>query len=197
MGDEQGAEAHGQTLRQGDEGLPAVDPHGEAVPAAEEGHKEEAQGNARHDVRVHHRDVVHRGQDVPGTAAHGVEADGGKGPGEGGSDGGKQRHQQRRIDALEDEAVVEELSVPVEGEALPDAGAGSRVEGEDDEDNNGRVKEEEGQRDEEAAARPVGYGPSHSITACSSPSPKRFMMTMQTTTITIITREMAAPSWGL
>ena len=37
----------------------------------------------------------------------------------------------------------------------------------------------------------------HIITACSSPSPKRFMTTMQMTTITIITSEMAAPSWGL
>ena len=196
VGDEQGAEAHGQPLRQDHKGLPAVDPDGEAVPAAEEGHKEQAQGNARHDIRVHHGDVVHRGQDVPGTAAHGVEADGGEGPGEGGHDGGEEGDQERRIDALHDEAVVEELPIPVEGEALPDAGAGARVEGENDEDEDGRVEEEEGQPNEEAAAETGGSGLSHSITACSSPSPKRFIMTMQTTTMTIITREMAAPSWG-
>ena len=37
----------------------------------------------------------------------------------------------------------------------------------------------------------------HSITACSSPSPKWFMTHMQTTTMTIITRAIALPRWGL
>lgn len=39
--------------------------------------------------------------------------------------------------------------------------------------------------------------PFHSITACSSPSPKRFITSIHTTTMAIITSAIAAPSWGL
>ena len=42
-----------------------------------------------------------------------------------------------------------------------------------------------------------GTALSHSITACSSPSPKRFITYIQISTTSIITREMAEPSWAL
>ena len=60
----------------------------------------------------------------------------------------------------------------------------------------GGVEEHEHQHHKQAVQRRM-LSLFHIITACSSPSPKRFMTTMQMTTITIITREMAAPSWGL
>ena len=85
----------------------------------------------------------------------------------------------------------EELRVPMEGEALPDHVAVAGVKGKDDQQHDGRVEEHEHQRHKQAVQKRIVL--LHIITACSSPSPKRFMTTMQMTTITIITREMAAP----
>ena len=197
VGDEQRAEAQGQPLRQRHQGLPAVDPAGERAPAVEEHHEQQTQADAGDDVRVHHGDVVDGHQRLPGLAAHGVEADGSKRAGHGGDDGGQQGHQQRGIDAVHDEPVLQQLGVPVEGEALPHAGAVAGVEGEHDEDDDGRIEEQAHQDHQNAVADGVAFSLSHSITACSSPSPKRFMTSIQITTTTIITREMAAPSWGL
>ena len=86
----------------------------------------------------------------------------------------------------------EELRVPMEGEALPDHVAVAGVKGKDDQQHDGRVEEHEHQRHKQAVQKRIIIL-LHIITACSSPSPKRFMTTMQMTTITIITREMAAP----
>ena len=85
----------------------------------------------------------------------------------------------------------EELRVPMEGEALPDHVAVAGVKGKDDQQHDGRIEEHEHQRHKQAVQKRIVL--LHIITACSSPSPKRFMTTMQMTTITIITREMAAP----
>ncbi len=61
---------------------------------------------------------------------------------------------------------------------------------------NGGVEEQKDQRHEEAAEERRRVS-AHSITACSSPSPKRFMIDIQTTTITIITRAMARAQVGV
>ena len=63
-----------------------------------------------------------------------------------------------------------------------------------DEHEDGGVEEEEHQQDEQPGERSVSL---HSSTASPSPSPKRFITPMQMRTITIITREMALPRWGL
>ena len=79
----------------------------------------------------------------------------------------------------------------MEGEALPDHVAVAGVKGKDDQQHDRGVEEHEHQRHKQAVQKRIIL--LHIITACSSPSPKRFMTTMQMTTITIITREMAAP----
>ena len=66
------------------------------------------------------------------------------------------------------------------------------IEREDNQQNNRSVEKQEYQNHEyPVKQRIVPF--IHSITACSSPSPKRFITTMQITTMTIMTREMAAP----
>ena len=197
VGNQQRAEAHGQLFGQHHGALPGVDPPGKAAPPVEEHHKQQRQADAGDNIGVHHGDVVHRHQRVPPSAAHGVKADGGKGARDGGDHRGQQAHQQRDVHAAHDDLVVEQLSVPVEGEALPHAGAGALVKGENNQDKDGRIQEQRHQRHQKAVEKPVGLLSLHSITACSSPSPKRFITSMHTTTMIIITRLMAAPSWGL
>ena len=195
MGDKQRAEAHGQPGGQLDKALQAVEPDGKVAPEVEKRHKEQTQGHAGDDVGIHHGDVVDGHQRVPDAPAHGIKTDGGKGAGYGGDDGREQGDQKRGIDALHDQPVPEELFIPLQGETLPDGIAVAGVEGKDDEQHDGSVQKDEHQSHEHTAEK--GIGPFHSITACSSPSPKRFITTMHTTTISIITSEMAAPSWGL
>ena len=77
-----------------------------------------------------------------GETAH-AKATGSGGAGDGGNHRGQQTYQQGGVYASHDEPVVEQLSVPVEGEALPHGGAVSLVEGKDDEHHDGNVKEEE------------------------------------------------------
>ena len=190
MGDEQCPEAHGQVGGEPEQPQ-RVEPGGEAAPTAEKRHEQQAHGNAGDDIRVHHGDVVDGHQRIPDPAAHGVKADGGEGPGHGSDDGGQQGHQQGGVYTLHDDPVAEELCVPMEGEALPDHVAVAGVKGKDDQQHDGRIEEHEHQRHKQAVQKRIVL--LHIITACSSPSPKRFMTTMQMTTITIITREMAAP----
>ena len=197
VGDQQRTEAHGQPLRQHDERLPAVDPSGKCAPAVEEHHKQQAQADARDDIGVHHGDIIDGQQAVAGLAAHTVKADGGKSAGDGGDDCSQQGHQQRDIHAVHDETILEQLRVPVEGKALPHTGAGTGVEGKHDQDDDGGVQKQARQDHQQAVACGIGAALSHSITACSSPSPKRFITSIQMTTMIIITSEMAAPSWGL
>ena len=90
--------------------------------------------------------------------------------------------------------VLEELVVPVQGEAAPHGVGLGVVEGEDDEHEDGGVEEEEHQYQEQPGEDSVLF---HRTTASPSPSPKRFMIPMLTRTMTIITREMAEPRWGL
>ena len=59
----------------------------------------------------------------------------------------------------------------------------------------GSVEEQKDQQHKEAAADAPGLF--HRNDTPSSPSPKRFIMAMQTRTMTIITRAMAEPSHGL
>ena len=190
MGDEQCPEAHGQVGGEPEQPQ-RVEPGGEAAPTAEKRHEQQAHGNTGDDIRVHHGDVVDGHQRIPDPAAHGIEADGGEGPGHGGDHGGQQGDQQGSIHALHDEPVAEQLGVPVQGKALPDHVAVACVEGKDDQQDDGGVEKHEHQHHKQAAEKRIVLF--HIITACSSPSPKRFMTTMQMTTITIITREMAAP----
>ena len=191
MGDQQGAEAHGQPGGEPEQAQ-RVEPGRKAAPAVEESDEQQAQGYAGDDVRVHHGDVVHGHQRLPDLAAHGVEADGGKGSGHGGDHGGQQRHQQGGVYALHNEPVVQQLAVPFQREALPDHVALACVEGKNDEQDDGRVQKHEHQHHKQAVQERIVLV--HIITACSSPSPKRFMTTMQMTTMIIITREIAAPS---
>ena len=60
----------------------------------------------------------------------------------------------------------------------------------------GMIKVEADGTDEEQAVAQIGFL-FHGITACSSPSPKRFITHIHATTMTIITRAMAEPRWGL
>ena len=194
VGDEQGGEAQGEPGGQHQQGLDRVEPEGEVLPQGEEGHEKQAHGNAGDDVGVHHGDVVYCGEGVPGAPAQAVEADGGKGAGDGGDHRGQQRHQKGGVEASHDDPVLKQLPVPVEGKAPPDYVTVILVEGEDDEQNDGGVEKEEDQERKKTAEGGVFL---HSTTACSSPSPKRFITHIQSTTMTIITRAMAAPSWGL
>ena len=118
-----------------------------------------------------------------------------KGARHSGNQRGKHGYQQRGIDTLHNEAVLEQLRIPVQGEALPHRAAVAGIEGEDDENENRRIQEYEYQRHEDAVSQQML--PFHSITACSSPSPKRFITSIHTTTMAIITSAIAAPSWGL
>ena len=135
MGDEQRAEA----------GLP---PNAQKVAeeAAVEGpdgeHEQEHHGHAGDDVRVGQGDVVYRQEYAPGPAAHGVEADGGGGAQDGGDEGGQHRQDDGGAQGPQQPGVVEELPVPLQGEAAPDPVALGGVEGEDDEQYDGGVQEE-------------------------------------------------------
>ena len=194
MGDEQRAEAQGQAGGQLHKVLRAVEPGREVGPEGEKRHKEQTHGDAGDDIGVHHGDVVDGVQHAAGAPAEAEKADGREGAGGGGDGGGQQGDQQGGVHALHDEPVRKELLIPVQGKTAPDDVAVALVEGKDDEQEDGGVQEQKHQGHEKAVE---GGILSHSITACSSPSPKRFMTHMQTTTMTIITREMAAPSWGL
>ena len=194
MGNEQRAEAQCQPGGQFHQTLYAVKPLGDIAPVLEEGGEEQAQRNTGDNIGVHHGDVVHRQQGIAGASAHAVQADGGKGAGDGGDHGGQQGNQQRGIHAFHDNAVLEQLFVPVQREALPDHAALTGVEGEDDQKKDGGVQEQEHQSHKQASGGVILF---HSIIASSSPSPKWFITTMQATTTTIMTMEMAAPRWGL
>ena len=85
--------------------------------------------------------------------------------------------------------------IPVKGKSLPHSVTLTRIERKDDEQKDWGIQEQEDQAHEQAASGMTRFV--HSITACSSPSPKWFITTMQATTTTIITIEMAAPRWGL
>ena len=86
------------------------------------------------------------------------------------------------------QSTVNSLEIPYKTEDF-------REKGENDKQENGKVEEQEYQSHKQAVSNTALLF--HSITACSSPSPKWFMTTMHTTTTSIITREMAAPRWGL
>ena len=190
MGNQQRSEAHGKVGGQL-ENAQGVEPRGKMPPAVEKRHEQQTHGNAGDNIRIHHGNVVDGHQRIPDFAAHGIEADGGKSTGDGGDHRCQQGHQQGGVDALHDEPVAEELGIPVQREALPDHVAVACVEGKDDQQDDGGVEKHEHQHHKQAVEKRIVLF--HIITACSSPSPKRFMITMQTTTITIITREMAAP----
>ena len=157
MGQQEGAEPQGQAGGELHGALHAVEPPGEAPPALEEGHKEQAQAHAGDDVGIHHGDVVDHQDGVPLPAAEAVEADGGEGPGGGGDHRGQEAHQQGHVEALHDEPVLEELPVPVEREAPPHGAGIPSVEGEDDEQDDGQVQEEEHQADQKAAPGAVSF----------------------------------------
>ena len=90
---------------------------------------------------------------------------------------------------------MEQLCIPVKGKAFPDHVAVAGIEGKDDQQHDGRIEEQKRKQHEQAVKKRIVLF--HIITACSSPSPKRFITAMQITTIIIMTREIAAPSWGL
>ena len=194
MGDQHGAEAQVQLLRQL-EPERFVGPVGEVTPQIEEGHKEQAEGDAGDDLRVDHGDVIHRHQRSAPALSHVVEADGGKGARDGGDDGCQDRDSQGGIQGVQDHLIVEQLVIPIQGEAGPYGAAFGVVEGKDNQNEDGGIKEEKDQSGHQAAEQ--RWFPIHSITACSSPSPKRFITVIQTTTTSIITRATAEPSWGL
>ena len=184
-----------QPFRQGDEALNAVNPFRETAPAGEERHEKQAHCHAGHNIGVHHGNVVDGVQDISGPAAEAVKPNRGEGSRHGGNRGSQQRDQQRRVNTAHDKPVLEQGFVPVQRETLPHRAGIPGVEGKDNEQENGQVEKQEHQADEQTTAQTIGLF--HNTIASSSPSPKWFMMTMHTTTMTIITREMAAPRWGL
>ena len=192
MGNQQRAEAQGQPGGKLYKMLHAVEPVGEITPESKKGYKEQAHRHTGDNISIHHGNIVHRVQKIPLPPPETVEPDSGEGPGKCGNRRGKQGHQQGCVDAPEDQPIMQQLPVPVQGKAGPDDIAVPGVEGKDNQQKNRRVEKHEHQGGKHPAQ---GRIPAfHSITACSSPSPKRFMTTIHTTTITIITREMAAPS---
>ena len=193
MGQQQCTEAKIDVLLHPEGILRLVEPDGKGLPQAEKGHEQQTHGDAGDDLRIHDGNVVHRHQ---GRAPpHTGQANGCKGARHSGNQRGKHGYQQRGIDTLHNEAVLEQLRIPVQGEALPHRAAVAGIEGEDDENENRRIQEYEYQRHEDAVSQQML--PFHSITACSSPSPKRFITSIHTTTMAIITSAIAAPSWGL
>ena len=122
---------------------------------------------------------------------HGVQADGGEGARHGSDDRRQDGDCQGGVEGVQDQVIPKQLPIPVQGKAGPYRAAAGVVEGKDDEYQNGGVKEHKDQRHGEAAEERGGTA--HSITACSSPSPKRFITDMQMTTITIITSATAEP----
>ena len=191
MGDEQGAEAHVEPDGETDQALNGVDPPGEIRPAGEEGHKQQTQAHAGDDVRIGHGDAVDGHQGPPPALFHVEQAHGGHGPRCRGDHRGQQGHQQGGPQRAGDGPVPDQLLVPAQGKALPHGAAAGVVEGEDDQHEDGRVEKQEDQRHENAVE--AAAFPAHSITACSSPSPKRFITAMHTTTMTIITSATAEP----
>ena len=128
---------------------------------------------------------------------HVVEANGGEGARHGGDDRGQDGDCQGGVEGVQDAGHPEAApryqsrveAVPYASwllESLKEKTMSTQ---------NGGVEEQKDQRHEEAAEREAVRA--HSITACSSPSPKRFMIAMQTSTMTIITSAMAEPRWGL
>ena len=105
--------------------------------------------------------------------------------------GGDRQCDRQRI---EDHVVLEELPVPVQGKAGPHRLALGGVEGKDHQDQDGGVEEKKNQEHKQAADESVFL---HRTVTPSSPSPKRFITAIQTRTMTIITRDMAEPRWGL
>ena len=151
VGQEQRPKAQCQPVREGRRAAPPYKP----PPKLEGRHKEQAQRHARHNVRVHHGDVVHRQENVPPPLGEAVEPNGGEGPGGGGDDCRQQGDEEGHIDTLDDEAVLEQGGVPVEGEALPHRAGIPGVEGEDDQQEDGGVQEEKHQGNHQAAAHAV------------------------------------------
>ena len=200
MGNEHGAEAQGE-LREGNAilGAEEIDNHpvvgGKFIPQAKHRHKQHAQGDSRDNIRIHHGDVVHIQQHGAGTPAHGVEAHRGEGSRSSGNHGSQGRHQQSGVDALDNGPVMEQLLIPAQGEALPHHVAVAGVEGKYNHQQDRGIQEQENQPHEDPAAQTAFFF--HRTTACSSPSPKRFIIHMQMMTITIITSAMALPKWGL
>ena len=185
MGDEQGAEAQPEPQPQAAE---------QAVEGPQGQHEQQHHGHAGDDVRVGQGDVVDGHADGAGSPLHVGKADGGGGARHGGDGRGEDGHQQGGLEGLQHIPVLKQLRVPLEGEAAPDRAALGGVEGEGHQHQDGGVQEDEDQNQKELAENSVAF---HSSTASPSPSPKRFIIPMHTSTITIITREMAEPRWGL
>ena len=187
MGDEQRAEAHPPAQAQG-----LTD--GAGVEQADGEDEQEHHRHAGNDIRVGQGDVVHGQADPPAPAAHAEKTDGGGGAQQGGDDRRQHREDQGGAQSPQQAGILKELQIPLEGKALPDPVAPPGVKGEDDEQGDGGVEEQVYQNGKDPGRNPAL---AHRTATPSSPSPKRFMTAMHTRTMTIITRAMAEPRWGL
>ena len=198
MGDEQGHKAQLELKIEPQIGAlhhrKTVEPGGEVRQHLTGKDKEQHHRDAGDDVRVGQGDVVHRQARGAGPAAHGGKAQGRGSAGDGGDDGGQNGHQQRGLEGVQHRPVLEQFQVPVQSETAPYRVGLGVVEGKDDQYEDGSIEEEEHDDQKKSGNKTVLF---HRTTASPSPSPKRFMIPMLTRTMTIITREMAEPRWGL
>ena len=155
-------------------------------------YEQQHQAHAGDDVGIGHGDVVDGHKQVPGPPLHGVEADSRRRAQDRGNQRRQHRHREGGAESAEDLLVLEQLLIPMQGEAGPDRAALGVVEGEDDQHGNGQVQKQEHQYIEYLGDNriPILH---HIITAPSSPSPKRFIMSMAIITSSSIIREMALP----
>ena len=117
------------------------------------------QRNAGDDVRGGHGQVGHVDQHARHAGIHGVDADGAQGADDGGDDRSHHGHLDGGLQCAQDRRVIEQLHVPVQGEARPLAAGYGGVEGERDHDQDGRVEEQHQQRHPDGAHGLEAIGP--------------------------------------
>ena len=123
---------------------------------------------------------------------HGIDADGGEGPEDGGQHRGDQRQHHRKPQRGKDHLVLEQALVPAQREAGKDGAAFAFVEAVGDEHGDGQVHESEDQHDVGALEQAFMLC-FHYITPSISSSSKLEVKLMQSRTITISARLMAEP----
>ena len=161
--------------------------------------KEQHERDAGDDFGIDHRDIADVVDDQLHLAAHGVDADGGKGPQHGGNHRGNQRQNQRQPQGGENHLVVEQADIPFEGEAGKHRATLVFVEAVGNQHRDGKIHKAKNQ-DQIGALKemPVLSFPRfHHMTPSISSSSKLEVKLMHSRTITISTRLMAEPRFRL
>ena len=174
-----------------DQHRPEAQTGGGAEEAADKD-EHEHQRDAGDDIRIDHRDVghgVHQRAQIP--AAQLVDADRGGGAHDRGDQGSAHGEEQRVAHGAERVRVTEQLAVPVKREAGENRKALGLVEGEDQQDRDGREEEEHHERGIEAGERFHFHAKASSQTAARLFA-ARWATAMQASRMTIRIKAMAA-----